>query len=78
MFEASASETQSLIYKICWWIKNPYGYCEKHKESHNRWVGCGSCFVEYARKARAERLAEEREEKIELIKEAIIRASKEV
>ena len=63
---------KKLWKQICFEWKYPYGYCETHKMKKERFMGCRECWEIASRKADIEI----REEKIEIIKEAILRAKK--
>lgn len=66
-----------MLKKLWSWIvfewKYPYGFCEVHKMKKERFLGCEEC----CRIAWKKVDRDIREEKIEIIKEAILRAKKE-
>ena len=54
-----------------WWHRSTNTWCDKHTDSIvRRWIGCEVCWSESIDKYEHRK----REEKIELIKEAILRA----
>lgn len=56
--------------RFCFELKYPYGYCETHKTKKESFIGCLECCQESWKRV----AHQEREEKIEIIKEAILRA----
>lgn len=63
---------RKLWKKFCFEWKYPHGYCETHKMKKERFMGCEECCRIAWKKADHDI----REEKIAIIKEAILRAKK--